>query len=148
MFTTFLLMRMYEEHKKMNFKLKKVFRCTISLWGYVLLHQSSLLVFLLCLFVFPVFLCVEIWKLNNVFQFYTVLNSINRACTFVRSIQWINLSNNICCFYLQKVQDMKPTYPNKLFRAAKSRANIDKNAFQNILPRMWWWSVVIRLPLV
>jgi hypothetical protein len=155
MFTTFLLMRMYEEHKKMNFKLTKVFRCTISLWGYVLLHQSSLLVFLLCLFVFPVFLCVEIWKLNNVFQFYTVLNSINRACTFVRSIQWINLSNNICSFYLQKVQDMKPTYPNKFFRA-----NIDKNAFQKILPctsclllyiihsLIWWWSVVIRLPLV
>jgi hypothetical protein len=118
-----------------------------------------------CLFFSPVFvflfLCV--WKYENwimLFQFYTVLNSINRACTFVRSIQWINLSNNICCFYLQKVQDMKPTYPNKFFRAAKSRANIDKNAFQNILPRtsclllyiihslMWWWSVVIRLPLV
>jgi hypothetical protein len=29
---------------------------------------------------------------------------------------------------------MKPTYPNKFFRAAKSRSNIDKNAFQNILP--------------
>ena len=90
-----------------------------------------------CLFgFFSLFLCV--WKYENwimLFQFYTVLNSINRACTFVRSIQWINLSNNICCFYLQKVQDMKPTYPNKFFRAAKSRANIDKNAFQNILPR-------------
>lgn len=127
------------------------------------INQAYLFSFCVC-FVFPVFLwvflCVEIWKLNNVFQFYTVLNSINCACTFVRSIQWINLSNNICCFYLQKVQDMKPTYPNKFFRAAKSRANIDKNAFQNILPRtsclllyiihslMWWWSVVIRLPLV
>lgn len=127
------------------------------------INQAYLFSFCVC-FVFHVllwvFLCVEIWKLNNVFQFYTVLNSINCACTFVRSIQWINLSNNICCFYLQKVQDMKPTYPNKFFRAAKSRANIDKNAFQNILPRtsclllyiihslMWWWSVVIRLPLV
>ena len=119
--------------------------------------------FCVCLFVwffFPVFvflfLCV--WKYENwimLFQFYTVLNSINRACTFVRSIQWINLSNNICSFYLQKVQDMKPTYPNKFFRA-----NIDKNAFQKILPctsclllyiihsLIWWWSVVIRLPLV
>ena len=125
--------------------------------------KLTCLSFLLCLFVwffFPVFvflfLCV--WKYENwimLFQFSTVLNSINRACTFVRYIQWINLSNNICSFYLQKVQDMKPTYPNKFFRA-----NIDKNAFQKILPctsslllyiihsLIWWWSVVIRLPLV
>ena len=128
--------------------------------GICLITSIKLTCFPFVFVLFFLFFCV--WKYENwimCFSF-TVLNSINRACTFVRSIQWINLSNNICCFYLQKVQDMKPTYPNKLFRAAKSRAHIVKNAFQNILPRtsclllyiihslMWWWSVVIRLPLV
>jgi hypothetical protein len=87
-------------HLNTFFNLKFIFLCS----SYIRINKNVVNTFCVC-FVFHVFLCVEIWKLNNVFQFYTVLNSINCACTFVRPIQWINLSNNICCFYLQKVQE-------------------------------------------
>ena len=59
-----------------------------------------------------------------------------KFCEHLDSQQNKPMAKNQTLLWLefQKLKNMKPRYPDKSFREGRSRVNIIKNVFQNILP--------------